>query len=128
MEVADRAQQLRLVVWVDVISFRVIQGDPGGLLSRVAGPRLVGVRMGLDTQRLVCGEKLEQERQPGAVLGHHRRAQRGDWVGVDDVREGDSPAVAHEARRRARVGSHPQFRLGRLGGRRPALHRRDRGA
>ncbi len=74
--------------------------------------------MRLEGERLVRGEELHQERQPGAepVEGaptQQRRRLRGDRV--------VQGAPVGEDRRRRRVGAEPFLGLGQFGGVRPAL-------
>ncbi len=88
-----------------------------GLLGGVTHPRLLGVRMGLETQRSRCGQHLEQERQSKPEPVEHLPAEPLDRLGGEHLGERHPPAVA----RRARMRAEPQLRLGRRARHRPPL-------
>ena len=102
LEVGDRAEHLRFAPGVPPV------------LSRV--PRLTGVGMHLERQRLLGGQHLQQERQPWPEVLDHIAPELGHGPLRDAVGEVVLDAVANDRGRRALVRAHPQLRLG-LGGR-----------
>ncbi|MCO5606194.1 hypothetical protein L7F22_060381 [Adiantum nelumboides] len=108
-ELGQRADQLRLVVGVAVVAVRRVHRDPRGVLPLPALTGLLQARVGLQAQRLLGGQHLQQERQP-PLPAVAARAQRGDRVGGDElVQRAGAPG---DRRRGGRVRAQPQLRLG----------------
>ena len=83
LERGQRDQQLGLVERVLERARRVVPRNPGGLLGGEPGLRLLARRMRLQGQRLLGGEHLHQERQPGTEPFDHPAAQERVGIGVD---------------------------------------------
>ena len=73
--------------------------------------------MGLQRQRRLGGQQLEQERQPRPELTDHRGTQLADRIRGDALEERLGPATAVDPRREGRVGTHPELCLRPAGGR-----------
>ena len=101
-------------LWNGSLNVRVgvVPGHAGGLLGGEAGLGLLVRRVGLQRERLLGGEHLHQERQPGPEplvdVGTEQR------VGLLLDRLVQRRAVGEHARR-IRVGAHPQFRVRPVG-------------
>ena len=75
VELGQGDEDLGLVVDVPVVAVRRVHGDPPGVLGRIPLAGLLRRRVGLQRQRLLRGEQLDQERQSPAELVHDPAAQ-----------------------------------------------------
>jgi hypothetical protein len=106
LEGGQRQQQLGLVERVLERAGRVLPRNAGGLLGGEAGLRLLHRRVGLQGQRLVGGEDLEQERQPGPeALDGGGAEQR---LGIARDRLVQRPSVGQHAGL-VGMGTHPEL-------------------
>jgi hypothetical protein len=86
-EARQRANQLRLVTRVLVVSVRRIERNAELLFASKAVLGAFEARMGLQRQRLRGGEQLQKEWQPCAVSGDDARAQQGLGRFGDELRQ-----------------------------------------
>jgi hypothetical protein len=113
MEFGQSADELGLGRRVRVVAVLGVTGDAGGLLAGVALGGLLGGRVGLQAQRLVGGQHLEQERQPAAPASGQRRPELTVRVGGEHVEQGPLVTVGFDQQRRpAGMRPHPQLGLG----------------
>ena len=139
VELGERADQLGLVVGVAVVAVARVPRDAGRILAPEALAGLLEARVGLQRQRLVRGQHLEQERQrrvpaPAAHRpeqlfrrgGHGVQQRSAGAVGVHQLGRvrgvRAQPHLGLRVRRRNRIAEQ----LGDHGARAPRI-RRERG-
>ena len=95
-----------------VVARRIVQADAFFFLAREPRLRLRARRVRLDTQRLISGEQLQQERQMRAITVRDALAQRA--FGVRGNHGVEAPAC--DLGRCGTMGAEPELSLRRLAG------------
>ena len=104
------------MVGIAVAAFEVVPIDPGQTLQLETGPRLFGRRMGLNRERLIGGQDLEQVGQFAEPI-EHCAAEPTIRFGGDDRLQSRSlgPTIVNHPTRAPRMGAQPVFRFGSTG-------------